>query len=50
MHEQLTLFPDSEIISPEQPVTPALRILPLNVPAEIPAIQSETLPFDEDAA
>jgi len=50
MHEQLALFPDSEITLPELPATPTFRILPLPTPTETNVPQAETLPFSEDAA
>ncbi|MFB6805407.1 hypothetical protein [Streptomyces sp. NPDC056387] len=51
MYEQLALFPDSEIIQPEQPATPAaFRVLPLSVLAETPEVAADMLPVDEDAA
>lgn len=50
MYEQLALFPDSEITSPERPAAPTFRILPLSAAAETPAAQADMLPFGEDAA
>lgn len=50
MYEQLTLFPESAIVSPESPARPTLRIVPIPAESTLPT-QIEMLPFDdEDAA